>query len=148
MSKTTFLLVAFFVSYPLFAARTDETPDDKAAIRKVLDDQANTWNKEDLPGFMDGYWNDKKLTFYSGNTKTAGWQATLDRYRKKYQGENKEMGKLAFVDLSIELLGADHALVKGRYRLTLKDESPTGLFTAIFKKVPAGWRIIHDHTSN
>jgi beta-aspartyl-peptidase (threonine type) len=58
------------------------------------------------------------------------------------------MGKLAFTDLSVELLGADHALVKGRFRLTLKESAPTGIFTLILRKLPEGWRIIHDHTSN
>jgi beta-aspartyl-peptidase (threonine type) len=58
------------------------------------------------------------------------------------------MGKLKFSELSIDLLGADHAVVKGRYELTLAKERPTGLFTLIMKKLPAGWRIIHDHTSN
>jgi hypothetical protein len=30
----------------------------------------------------------------------------------------------------------------------LKNESPGGLFTVIFRKLPQGWRIIHDHTSS
>lgn len=72
----------------------------------------------------------------------------MERYQKRYQGEGKEMGKLKFSELSVEKLGADHALVKGRWQLTLTKESPTGLFTLIFRKLPAGWKIIHDHTSN
>lgn len=147
MSKTTLFPAVLFVSYSFLPDHAGTPSDITVAIRKVLNDQVAAWNKGDLPGFMEGYWNDEKLSFFSGNTKTAGWQATLDRYRKKYQGEKKEMGKLAFVDLSIDLLGPDHALVRGRFRLTLKNESPSGLFTVIFKKLPAGWRIIHDHTS-
>jgi len=121
---------------------------DQAAIRKVLDDQAAAWNRGDLIGFMDGYWKSDRLSFFSNNDKTAGWQATLERYRKKYQAEGKEMGKLAFSELSVEVLGTDHALVKGRFRLTLKEAAPTGIFTLILRKLPEGWRIVHDHTSN
>jgi beta-aspartyl-peptidase (threonine type) len=124
-----------------------ETDESKRAVRKVLDDQVAAWNKGDLPAFMEGYWHSPDLSFFSGNNKTAGWQATLERYQKKYQGDKKEMGRLAFVDLSIDMLGTDHALVRGRFQLRMKAESPTGLFTLIFKKLPAGWRIIHDHTS-
>lgn len=123
-------------------------PAPNAAVQKVLDDQVVAWNKGDLEGFMAGYWKSPDLSFYSGNTRTKGWQATLDRYRKKYQGEKKEMGKLAFSELAIDLIGDDHALVKGRWQLTLKNETPTGLFTLIMKKLPEGWRIVHDHTSN
>jgi ketosteroid isomerase-like protein len=121
---------------------------EEAAIRKVLDDQAAAWNRGDLVAFMDGYWKSDKLSFFSNNDKTAGWQATLERYRKKYQGEKKEMGKLAFSEVSVELLGGGHALVKGRFRLTRKDDAPTGIFTLILRKLPEGWRIVHDHTSS
>ena len=88
------------------------------------------------------------LTFFSGGNKTRGWQATLDRYRKKYQGEGKEMGKLAFKELDVRLLGADHAVVTGRFQLQLKAETATGIFTLILHKKDAGWRIVHDHTSS
>ena len=70
----------------------------RKAIRKVLDDQVIAWNKGDLPGFMEGYWQSKDLRFYSGKDVTSGWQATLDRYRKRYQGEGKKMGQLTFSD--------------------------------------------------
>jgi beta-aspartyl-peptidase (threonine type) len=124
-----------------------EPAKDKVAVRKVLDDQVVAWNKGDLEAFMIGYWKSEQLSFFSGDKKTAGWQATLDRYRKRYQAEGKEMGKLAFEDLSIELLGNDHALVRGRFRLQLGKETPTGIFTLIMRRLPEGWRIIHDHTS-
>jgi beta-aspartyl-peptidase (threonine type) len=120
---------------------------DDAAIRAVLDDQVRAWNKGNLDEFMVGYWKSPKLSFFAGGAKLSGWQATLDRYRKKYQGEGKEMGKLAFSELSIEPLGRDHALVKGRWQLTLGKETPGGLFTLIVRRLPEGWRIIHDHTS-
>jgi len=47
---------------------------------------ANFWNHHDLENFMAGYWKSPDLTFF-GTHKTSGWQATLDRYRKTYQGE-------------------------------------------------------------
>ena len=125
-----------------------DPPMERAAIQRVIDDQAKAWNKGDLPGFMKGYLESDDLTFFSGDKKTKGWKATLERYQKRYQADGKEMGKLAFEELSIELLGDDHALVRGRYRLQLKSETPTGIFTLILRKTPVGWRIIHDHTSS
>jgi ketosteroid isomerase-like protein len=121
--------------------------DAKQAVRKVLEDQVKAWNKGDLNGFMEGYWNSPELSFFSGGKKTRGWQATLDRYRKKYQGEGKEMGKLAFKDLNITPLGPGHALVRGGWELTLTKGRAGGLFTVIFTNTSGSWRIIHDHTS-
>ena len=140
------LLLGFFLLTSVATAQ-EAAPDTKA-IRAMLDDQVAAWNAGDLPRFMKGYWESDQLSFFSGNNKTAGWKATLDRYRKRYQGEGKEMGRLSFEELSIELLGADHALVRGRFRLRLRDASPTGLFTLVLRRTPAGWRIIHDHTSS
>src|SRR5262245_62950962 len=119
----------------------------KKAIRKVLDDQETAWNKGDLEGYMKGYWKSDKLTFFSGGSRTEGWQATLERYQKKYKGEGKEMGKLTFSDIEIEVIAPDAAVVRGRFQLETSKEKPTGLFTLLMKKLPEGWRIVHDHTS-
>jgi len=137
-----------FLAMTLTLVIAGEPDKDRAAIQRVLDDQAIAWNKGDLVAFMKGYLESDELSFYSGNNKTKGWKATLDRYQKKYQGEGKEMGKLTFNELSIEMLGADHALVRGRFNLKLKNDAPTGIFTLVMRKTPAGWRIVHDHTSS
>ena len=98
---------------------------------------------------MAGYWRSPKLTFFSGGRRTAGWDATLERYRKTYQAEGKEMGKLQFSDLDIQPLGADAAVVRGRYELTMSDgKKLDGQYTLIFRKFKDGWKIIHDHTSS
>jgi uncharacterized protein (TIGR02246 family) len=121
--------------------------DDAADIKKVIDAQVAAWNKGDLPGFMAGYWNSTDLTFVSGKEVTRGWQETLDRYKKQYQADGKEMGKLAFSDVEVRELAAGVALVTGKWELTLTKETVGGRYTLVFKKQADGWRIIHDHTS-
>lgn len=133
----------------ILSAVTSGTPGtERVAILRELETQERAWNDGDLKQFMKGYLESDDLTFFSGNAKTKGWKATLERYQKKYQGEGKEMGKLSFTEISVELLGTDHALVRGRFHLKLKSETPTGIFTLVMRKTPAGWRIIHDHTSS
>lgn len=119
-----------------------------AAIRAVLQGQVEAWNRHDLEGFMEGYWNSPDLTFFSDAKETKGWEATLARYREKYQGNGAEMGKLEMSDLQVSMLGADSAFVRGRWQLSLSSgQQPHGLFTLIFRRFPQGWRIVHDHTS-
>jgi beta-aspartyl-peptidase (threonine type) len=122
-------------------------PSAEDAIKQVLNDQVAAWNKGDLEGFMQGYWKSPELTFFSGGNKTQGWQATMERYVKRYRSDGKEMGQLTFSDLEIEMLGSDSAVVRGRFALVMSKEKPSGLFTLIVKRLPEGWRIIHDHTS-
>jgi uncharacterized protein (TIGR02246 family) len=141
------LLVATVSLIPLFS-QIPQPADPAAAVRRLLEEQQQAWNRHDLEGFMSGYWNSPDLTFFSGAQQTAGWQGAIDRYRKNYQQAGKEMGRLEFRDLTIEPLGNEAAFVRGSYHLTMSDgKTPHGLFTLIFRKVPGGWKIVHDHTS-
>jgi beta-aspartyl-peptidase (threonine type) len=118
------------------------------AVKAVLDRQVKAWNRGDLEGFMTKYWNSPDLVFQSGADRTRGWQATLDRYRRKYQGEGKEMGRLRFDDLDVQALGPDAAFARGRWHLVMKDGSePNGLFTLLLRRIRGEWKIVHDHTS-
>jgi len=120
----------------------------EAAVRAVLDKQVEAWNRGDLEGFMAGYWNSPDLVFQSGATRTRGWQATLERYRQRYQAEGKEMGRLRFDELDVPPLSPDAAFVRGRWHLTMKDGSQKGgLFTLLLRRIGGEWKIVHDHTS-
>jgi beta-aspartyl-peptidase (threonine type) len=125
--------------------RAETTPEE--AVRQVLKDQVVAWNKGDLEGFMAGYWKSPDLSFFSGKEKTRGWKDTLERYVKKYRSDGREMGKLTFSELDVDILGPNAVLVRGRWQLEMTKDKPGGLFTLIFKRFPEGWRIVHDHTS-
>jgi ketosteroid isomerase-like protein len=147
LARSIFCLCAFAFLAPTPAGDTEEAKASRKAIYQVLLSQLEAWNKGDLKGFMNGYLRSDQLTFYSGKDILKGWDTMLERYQKKYQGEGKEMGKLTFKDVDIELLSAESAVVRGRWELTLTKESPGGLFTLILRKTKDGWRIVHDHTS-
>jgi hypothetical protein len=53
-----------------------------------------------------------------GVTVALATPSSLEHYRKRYQSEGKEMGKLDFPEETIEVLG-DPAMVHGRWRLAL-----------------------------
>ncbi|MBI3649982.1 MAG: DUF4440 domain-containing protein [Acidobacteria bacterium] len=131
-------------------AVAQKTPSTKAVdeIRALLDKQVAAWNRGDLTGFMAAYWKSADLSFYSGGTKTFGWQQTIDRYRQRYQSAGREMGQLDFSELQIESLSPNAAFVRGHWHLKMKDGEPGGLFTLILRKQSGGWKIIHDHTSS
>jgi len=121
---------------------------EKSAIEKVLRDQAGAWNRGDLEGFMAGYWKSPELTFFSGAHEYKGWQAALDRYKSNYQSAGKEINKLEFANLRVEMLKTEAAFVRKKFHLTRSDgKTPHGLFTLILRKVPEGWKIVHDHSA-
>lgn len=139
------LLLALGLAALGFARAAD---DDSQAVRAVLDAQVEAWNRKDLDGFLAGYWNNPGTVFLSGGDRSDGFEAMRDRYRKRYQGEGRAMGRLEFSGVEIMKLSTDSALARGRWGLTMPDgKRPAGLFTLILRKKPEGWRIIHDHTS-
>jgi ketosteroid isomerase-like protein len=142
MTMQSCLVIAALV---LPGADADVAPD--TTVRAVLEAQVVAWNKGDLEGFMAGYWRSPRLSFASGSEVTRGWDATLERYKKKYRSDGAEMGKLTFSELEVEPIGVDAALVRGHWQLIRTKDKPGGVFTLIFRKFPEGWRIVHDHTS-
>ena len=114
----------------------------------MLTAQIDAWNRGDLDGYMAGYWKSPDLIFFSNATETRGWQPTLDRYRASYQAAGKQMGTLDFPEMNILPLGPEAAMVRGRWRLKMPDgKELTGMTSVIFRKLPEGWRIVHDHSS-
>jgi len=60
------------------------------------------------------------------------------------------MGTLKFSELEVRLLGAEYAVVLGRFDLARSAAgggAANGRFTLVLKRGPGGWKILHDHTS-
>ena len=121
-------------------------PDESAAIRAVIDSQAAAWNRGDIDAFMEHYWKSDDLTFSSDGKTTRGWQATLDRYRRRYP-TREAMGHVTLSDFEITPLGDSAAFVLGQWKLDRASEPISGNFTLVVRKIDGRWVIVHDHTS-
>ena len=128
------------------SAASARTPNAVAEIRSILHAQQEAWNRGDIDGFMNGYARSASTVFISEDSVRRGWETVRARYRQKYSDRAK-MGTLSFSDLEINLLSSDAAVVLGRWRLERAKDRPHGRFTLIFRRLPEGWRIVHDHTS-
>jgi ketosteroid isomerase-like protein len=125
----------------------EQVPSDAVSeIRSVIRTQQDAWNHGDIDRFMNGYAHSRHTVFVSEDTVTRGWETVRDRYREKYSDRAK-MGFLTFSDLEITPLSPDSAVALGRWELQRENDRPHGRFTLIFKRLPEGWRIVHDHTS-
>lgn len=118
---------------------------DERDIRAVLAQQQEAWNEYAIDRFMEGYWKSDSLEFI-GSKITTGWLATLERYKTSYPNPDA-MGVLRFEIHAVKGLSAGAALVTGRYTLARKADTPTGMFTLLFKKINNKWVIVYDHTS-
>jgi ketosteroid isomerase-like protein len=122
-------------------------PQEAQEISRLLNTQADDWNKGDLEKFTAPY--DEETRFVGIKDITIGRAEVLARYQKHYGASKGTMGQLSFTDLDIHVMGHDDAFVIGRFNLirTPSDGgNATGIFTLVFHRQPSGWRIMLDHT--
>jgi uncharacterized protein (TIGR02246 family) len=142
---------AFAPVLALFAACLSISAQPTAAeraIRRVLEEQQAAWNRGDVEAFMSGYQASDATTFV-GSTITRGYRQVLESYHRRYPTKEK-MGRLAFSETEVTPLGAEYASVIGKWHLDRTPEAGGnvgGIFTLLFRKTAAGWKIILDHTS-
>jgi len=139
------MLIRFLVA-TILATNAFAASDATSEIRAVMTAQVAAWNRGDIDGFMNGYAKSGDTEFVSGNKITRGWQTVRDNYRKKYDSREK-MGVLKFSEIKVTPLASDAAIVLGRWQLARPKDKSHGTFTLLFRRTPAGWRIVHDHTS-
>jgi len=145
--------IACFLAVYVLSATAGVAPGEQqknagaiTQIRSVLRAQQEAWNRGDIDGFMNGYARSPSTIFISEDTVRRGWETVRDRYHQKYSSR-EEMGTLTFSEIEITPLSPDSAVVVGRWSLERAKDRPHGRFTLIFKRLPEGWRIVHDHTS-
>ncbi len=150
------LMKWLFIVASLIAMRV-YAQGDVETIHKLLHDQVEAWNRGDIEGFMQGYWNSDSTEFVSGGSILHGWKNVLERYKKNY-GTREKMGKLEFGELMIRMLSPTSAVAQGVWKLYRANDQPWGRFTLIIEKKLEGrrqtatdslrWKITHDHTSS
>jgi uncharacterized protein (TIGR02246 family) len=137
------LLAVLFGQIALVAAQ-----QPGAAIQQAIREQAEAWNRGDVEAFMKTY-KDAPETTFIGKTVQHGYAPILERYKKAYPNKDA-MGKLDFSAIEVRELGANYAVVTGRFHLARNAAGggdASGIFSLVWEKTPEGWKIILDHTS-
>lgn len=143
------ILCALVVLAPAFLASALYAQSAPDAIRQVLTDSQAAWNRGDIVDFMHSYADSPDTAFIGNTTIEHGYQMILNRYKTSYSSA-AAMGHLEFSGLDVRMLGADHAVVTGHFHLTRTAAGggdASGVFSLIFEKQAAGWKIVVDHSS-
>ena len=147
--KKIFLFVMLSVLFaPAFAqAKKKKAPaDEEAAVRVLLQEQTEAWNRGDLEGFMKGYWESDSLMFIGKSGVTYGWQNTLENYQKGYP-DTAAMGKLSFTLITVKRLSVQYFFVVGKWHLQRSIGDLQGHYNLLLRKIKGRWVIITDHSS-
>jgi len=122
-----------------------QTPE----VEKAMRDAEAAWNRGDLETFASYYDDSPQTTFIGREVTRGGAKAILNRYRKGYP-TREAMGTLTYSELDTRAIADGVILMTGRFalkRTAAGGGDSSGRFTLVWKRTPAGWKIIHDHTS-
>ncbi|MEZ4858392.1 MAG: nuclear transport factor 2 family protein [Flavobacteriaceae bacterium] len=143
----TFSLVLVSCQVHLTAETTQKKEirqaEDKAAILAVMKAQEAAWSKNDLEGFMQGYWKSDSLKFFGSKGITYGWEQTLANYKKGYPTADHS-GILTFKIHDISKIEHEAYWVMGEYFLKRTVGDANGIFMILFKKIDGEWKIVAD----
>jgi ketosteroid isomerase-like protein len=138
------LCVTALAAAPALALTTEET-----AIKKVLDDSAQAWNRGDIKGFVAiSYERSPGTVYLTAQGPVMGYDAIEAVYLQKWAGRAGGSGKLSTENLRFKSLSPDYAIVYGDYRLVFDGAAKPamGAFDLVFHKSDQGWRVVSDHT--
>ena len=118
---------------------------DEAAIRALFDSTAAGWNRGDLGAYMSAY-ADSAIGNGAGDFDRG--RAAIERtMRAGFWKSGKPAQTLRYQDLRVRMLGADYALVNGKFVLSGAGRPDrTGLFSTVWARTREGWRMINDHS--
>lgn len=137
------LLLLFFL---ITATRLFAQSKNELTIRGILENQTAAWNRGDIDGFMNGYWENDSLMFIGKSGVTYGWSNTLKNYKKNYP-DTASMGKLTFTLIAVKRLSNEYYHITGKWFLKRSIGDIGGHYTLLFRKINGRWVIISDHSS-
>jgi ketosteroid isomerase-like protein len=125
---------------------TVQYASDAAAIRAMLNTSAAGWNRGELPVYLSAYVDSATAMGRTGLER--GVRGIEGQMRAGYWRTGRPLQTLSYDHLEIRPIGPNQAIVTGQYILTGAGmPERTGWFTTIWVRTPAGWRMVHDHSS-
>lgn len=135
--------IVLFLSFSFFVHAQNK---EEKAIQLLLAAQTESWNRGDIEGFMQTYWNSDSLMFIGKTGVDFGWQETFNHYKKGYP-DTTAMGKLSFDIIQIKKLSPEYFYVVGKWMLKRTIGDVSGHYDLLLRKIKGKWFIIADHSS-
>ena len=117
-------------------------------ITSQLQRSAADWNRGDLESFISDYAPESTTTFIDGRRARHGFEFIRQYYAPRF-APGARRDTLHFEEVAARPLSPTLALVTARFILKRGDSiTASGPFTLVMEQRPAGWRILHDHSSS
>lgn len=104
------------------------------------------WNNGDIVAYMNAFERSDSLRTVDGDRAYMGWQRGVDGWLES-DPKGEQMGTAFTDEATIDVLSENSAVLFNRWRIVLNTDTMSGATTAVWQKLPEGWRIVHSHTS-
>ena len=144
-------LALSLAALPVLAQAPDQlytATHEQLDVTKALLAQAAAWNRADLDAYVSFYKDAPDTEAILANS-VRGLQSIRNAYSINFP-RAETMGTLDESEVTVKELGSNFALATGRYHLTRNKKGggdADGIFTDVFEKTPAGWKIIFSETT-
>ena len=150
-------LLCAFLALTLASPSAAQSSADKAAIRKIIQDEISTWNKGDAVGYSKDFAKDGTFTNIRGQFFT-GYDGFLKQHQVIFDGVFKKTNLNQRV-ISLEFLRPDVAVVQTVTTVSGLAQPPTGValdekgrirtrLLQIVAKKDGAWRIVTYHNTD
>jgi uncharacterized protein (TIGR02246 family) len=143
--KNNFYRLALVMVALMFSTYTYAQSKDEVAIREVIRQEIETWNKGDIDGYVNLYAPvDSVRMLYNGGAVYG--KADILAFYKKYWPKEK-MGQLSFTDVKLERLSPEYYFTSGHFHVKQNDgKEIKGRFSGLMKKIKGKWYLYTDHS--
>ena len=124
----------------------DDVAKAEKAIRHVLSEGRDAWNRGDITAYMKSHWRDERTVHVFNDHMTIGFSAIEERYRARYP-DPKNMGMISGPELDVQILEPSVAIAFGRWSFEHGQVQMNGVVTLVFRKIDGAWLIVHDHST-
>ena len=144
-------LLAFLVASPSLAVSQGQlktASQQELDVIKVLLKQEAAWNRGDIDGFAEGY-KDSPDTLFLNNLIQRGFAGMKADYHRNYP-TRESMGQLSFSELEVHPIDDKVAVCIGKYKIERSKKNggnAESIFSMVFEKTDAGWKIVVAHTT-
>ena len=140
------LLVALAIAAAACSANVQVGhPDASSKIRAVLDTTAAGWNRGDLSAYLSAYVPQATEMLPTG--PTGGVELIEKTMREGFWKTGRPLQQLHYESVAVRMLGADNALVTGKYVLSGANRPDrSGWFSTVWTRTDKVWKKIHDHS--
>jgi hypothetical protein len=110
--------------------------------------QRVAWNKGDIEGALDLYWNSPEITWVSKAGVNQGFAAFARSMREEYAGRPERMGVYSGDVLLAKELSPETGLIVVRWSIDRDGKRLMGgVSTQLWEEVDGAWRIVFEHAS-